>query len=405
MSTGGPTSTQTSGLPEYLQPYVSNVLQYAQQNVNTPYTAYTGPRIAEQSPMYSYGAELLANQTASPFTDMSGIAAAQGIDTLSGLAAKGGYIDQYGRPQTQAWEGDAATTQTWDGSTFNPGAWGTYEFDNRSWTEPGIANAFMNPYITGVMDTQRREAEIAAAKQLEAYRATAASQGAFGGSRSALIEGELNKNLNTQLNDITAQGLNSAYNTGREQFNTEQGAWRDLLKTGLGQFNTDQQRALEAWKANTGQFNTEQQRGLATWLANTGQFNTDQQRALDAWRAGGSQYTNDANTAVSAGGAMQGLASVLGTAGQNDFANNRQIVQDITNLGLADEARRQRELDLDYGDFQAQRDYPVKQLQDFANLVYGTGNIRTGDTATSQAPPNWLTQMAGLGSLLWGGTK
>ena len=112
MSTGGPTSTQTSGLPEYLQPYVSNVLQYAQQNVNTPYTAYTGPRTAEQSPMYSYGAELLANQTASPFTDMSGIAAAQGIDTLSGLAAKGGYIDQYGRPQTQAWEGDAATTQT-----------------------------------------------------------------------------------------------------------------------------------------------------------------------------------------------------------------------------------------------------------------------------------------------------
>lgn len=320
MSQGGPTQAQTQSVPQYLQPYQSGLLQYAQQAAIQPYTPYTGPRVAEQSPLYAYGVSQLTNQAPSPYTDAAGMAAAGALDALRDAGKGPTYTEQYGRPTTDIW------------------------------IQPGIASAYMNPYTQGVLDIQTREANLQADQQLQKMRADAAARGAFGGSRSAIMESEAARNRGQLLSDIYAKGLNEAYSQGRAQ------------------------------------------------------FNADEQRELDAWKAGAQQWMNEQNFDVSKANAMQGLAGLLASVGDKDFNTNRQILQDVMNAGLADEARRQRELDFDYQDFQRQRDYPWEQLNKYASIVYGNP-FRASDNQSYQAPPNWLTQMAGIGSLLWGGTK
>ena len=320
MSQGGPASTQTQSAPEYLQPYMSQLLQFGQQATTQPYTPYTGQRIAETSPLYQYGAEQLANQTPSPYTDAAGLSAVGAYDQLKESTSGPTWSEANG----------PATTDIW--------------------TQPGIANAYMNPYVTGVLDIQTREANLEASKRLEKMRADSSARGAFGGSRSGIMEGEWDKNLGQNLADIQAKGLNEAYQQGRTQ------------------------------------------------------FNADEARQLEAWRLGGSQWSNEQNNAVGVANAKTGLGGLMASVGDKDFSTNRQIIQDIMNLGLTEEGRRQKELDLDYGDFQEQRGYPWQQLQNYAGLIYGTPFKQT-DSAVANAAPNWLNQMAGISTLLWGGTK
>jgi hypothetical protein len=69
----------------------------------------------------------------------------------------------------------------------------------------------MNPYMQNVVDVQQREAvrqaDIAGTKRGAGF----AQAGAFGGSRQAIENAEANRNLQTQLGNIQATGLNNAY--------------------------------------------------------------------------------------------------------------------------------------------------------------------------------------------------
>jgi len=78
-------------------------------------------------------------------------------------------------------------------------------------TSPEAMQAYMSPYMQNVVDVQQREARRAADIQRQQNQATATQQGAFGGSRQAIVESELQRNLGTQLGDIQATGLQSAF--------------------------------------------------------------------------------------------------------------------------------------------------------------------------------------------------
>ena len=86
----------------------------------------------------------------------------------------------------------------------------------------GIAQQYMNPYLQAALEPQiaeaRRQAEIQRMK--DAGRLSQA--GAFGGSRQAIMESEGNRNLLSNLANITGQGYNTAYQQAMQQFNTEQ---------------------------------------------------------------------------------------------------------------------------------------------------------------------------------------
>jgi hypothetical protein len=85
------------------------------------------------------------------------------------------------------------------------------------------AQQYMNPYLNAALQPQideaRRQAEIQ--RVADAGRLTRA--GAYGGSRQAIMESELNRNLLTNLAGITGTGYATAYDKAMQQFNTEQG--------------------------------------------------------------------------------------------------------------------------------------------------------------------------------------
>lgn len=114
-----------------------------------------------------------------------------------------------------------------------------------SWTDKDVASKYMSPYMQNVIDLQKREANRDYAQQLQQLSKSASGQGAFGGSRHAILEAEAARNQQQLLNDIQAKGLQEAYTAGMGQFGSEQ----DRVQRGLEAYA---QRALDAAKANMG---------------------------------------------------------------------------------------------------------------------------------------------------------
>lgn len=161
---GQQTGTESS-LSNWAGPYVTEMLGRGAALANEPYYAYQGPLTAGES----------AGQTA----------AFQGIANLTVPTEQmGNYVPQQFTAQA--------------------------------------AQQYMNPYLQAALDPQiaeaRRQAEIQRVQ--DAGRLTQA--GAYGGSRQAIMESELNRNLLQNLSGITGTGYAQAYNQAMQQFNTEQ---------------------------------------------------------------------------------------------------------------------------------------------------------------------------------------
>ena len=161
---GQHTGTESS-LSNWAGPYVTEMLGRGQALASAPYQAYTGPLSTGPSAAES--------------------AAFQGI---AGLSIP---TDQMGAFVPQTFTADAASQ-------------------------------YMNPYLMASLQPQideaRRQAQIQRVQ--DAGRLT--QSGAFGGSRQAIMESELNRNLLTNLAGITGTGYASAYDRAMQQFNTEQ---------------------------------------------------------------------------------------------------------------------------------------------------------------------------------------
>lgn len=123
--------------------------------------------------------------------------------------------------------------QAYTGGTFNAGT------VSAGLGAPGSVESYMNPYLQNVVDVQAREAR----RQADIQRAQDARkfQGAFGGGRQALYNAENVRNVNTQIGDIQAKGLQSAYDAALKQRLAEAEQYR------LGQESTAK-LGLEAQK-------------------------------------------------------------------------------------------------------------------------------------------------------------
>tara|TARA_Y100000816_G_scaffold291019_1_gene281171 strand:- start:4035 stop:4973 length:939 start_codon:yes stop_codon:yes gene_type:complete len=167
---GGDIVGKQTGSSSTLSPYVGeyvteDVLAQGKAAADMPYEAYTGPLTAGESELQQ--------------------------DAFAGIAGLTLPDDQMG--------------------VFTP----------TSFTQADLS-AYMNPYITNVLDNTirdlRKEAEI---KRLEnAARMTAA--GSYGGSRQAVLEGAFDEALIRQLGDVLDTGYSTAYDKGLAQFNLEQ---------------------------------------------------------------------------------------------------------------------------------------------------------------------------------------
>ncbi len=91
-----------------------------------------------------------------------------------------------------------------------------------SWTTPGTAQSFMNPYENTSLANQVGLATSTELNpQLAQMQRSDAASGALGGSRGAINQGLATQGFDQNMNSMIAQGENQAYNTGQQQFNTQ----------------------------------------------------------------------------------------------------------------------------------------------------------------------------------------
>ena len=204
-----PTSTSQTTIPEYAKPYAETMLGKSQALTESPYQAYGGQRMATSTPE-----QQAARQNVAGMQQPGQFAAGTGLAGAGGLSALGA------------------------GQTYMQMA-----------TDPGAQQAFMSPYVQNVVDLQKQEAIRDAQKAQLAQNLGAARQGTYGGARQLLAGTERERNLQQNLANIQATGLQQAYDRAMQgmQFGTTAGIQGAQAATQagatLGQLGIGQQQA------------------------------------------------------------------------------------------------------------------------------------------------------------------
>jgi hypothetical protein len=308
------TQTQVSELPEWAKPYAKSTLEKGAALSEKPYQAYNAPRIAGFSPLQQQAQQAAAGMTPSQAT-------AAGID-VAGAAALGGL-----------------------GQNYQAGQFQGGRFGNRQ------AAQYMSPFIQEALAPQLREAQRSSEMLGQQNAARAVGQGAFGGSRSALVEAERQRNLGMQMGDIRAKGLQDAYNQAASQF------------------NADQARSIQA-----------------------------QQLGEQSRQFGANIGLQGLNTA------LQG-ASQLGALGGQQFQQGMDINKLQSAYGGQQQALRQQGLSQAYEDFQNEQNYPYKQLGFMSDLIRGLPLGQQTTKSMYEGPGSLAGQVAGLGMGAYGLSK
>jgi hypothetical protein len=119
--------------------------------------------------------------------------------------------------QTQAFQGLGNLTVPSSLSTAAQQAQQTYGATQQYMPTVGTVQSYMNPYLEAVLEPQRREATRQADIARQAMQGRMAQAGAYGGSRQAIMEAEAQRNLQTQLGDITGKGYLGAFEAAQRQ--------------------------------------------------------------------------------------------------------------------------------------------------------------------------------------------
>lgn len=107
---------------------------------------------------------------------------------------------------------------------------------------------YMDPYLQNVLAAQEREAINAGDRQMANLKAQAASQGALGGYRHGLLEGDIQKGVRQEVMDLRDRGLSQAYGDAQRMFEADRAAQFQ----GLQQQLAAQQASEEALRYGQG---------------------------------------------------------------------------------------------------------------------------------------------------------
>lgn len=330
-----------STLSPNFAPYVYDMLSRGQGLANLPYQEYTGQRFAGPSDLQSRAFQGLAGLgtpsqfgTASNLAAQAGQAAGNLSYTPSGLPSFGQVTSGYQAPTP-------------------------YQFGQFSTGlgPVGSVQDYMSPYMTGVTDIAGREARRQADISRQAEQARLAQAGAYGGSRQAIMEAERQRNLGTQLEDITTKGLQSAYDRAMQQ---------RFQEAGLG---LEAQRATEASR----QFGATQGMTAAEQTARFGLTaqQANQQAALDAARQAEQSRQFGANLGLQGLQQQLGAAQTLGSLGTAQQQAGIAGLQAQLGAGETQRQIAQSPLDFAYQQFQESMKYPYQQTTYMQSLLQG----------------------------------
>lgn len=255
------------------------------------------------------------------------------------------------------------------GSGYSTGpAYAATKFDTKEFNQDEAAK-YMNPYLKLALDPQLEEAR----RQAEITRMTNAGRlvgsGAFGGGRQAIMEAEGDRNLGTNLANITGQGYNKAYDSS------------------MSQFNADQARRLQADQAGeqSKQFGHS---SSMTDRANSANFGLQAAQINENSRMQGARLGLDS---IIAGGNM---ASNWGNFMNNADANTRNNINTISGLGNALFSRDQAGLTSDMNRFNEEAALPGQALKFKKDMLTG---LPVQNTTAVSPGTSLAEQLAGLG--------
>ena len=127
------------------------------------------------------------------------------------------------------------------------------------------AQQYMSPYMQNVVDVQKREAVRDAQLGQLQQNLAAARQGTYGGARQALLTGERERGLRTQLGDIQATGSEKAFGQAQQQFERDRAA---QIQVGLANLTNEQQARVLSESNRLQSMGMNQDAALKTALAN-----------------------------------------------------------------------------------------------------------------------------------------
>ena len=167
-------------IPEYLQPFVTDIAGRAQAVSRERYQPYQGQRVAD-------------------FSEAQRAAMDQ--------------IGQLGRPEQL---GQASQTYTDIGQAVGTTEAGTFD--------QAAAEQYMSPYQQAVTDIAIRKAQEEAQRQQGLSALGAAGRGTAGGSRQAVMDAIRLRGLTDTVGDIQAKGSQQAFSMAQQQFERDRQA-------------------------------------------------------------------------------------------------------------------------------------------------------------------------------------
>jgi hypothetical protein len=200
----------------------------------------------------------------------------------------------------------------------------------QSFAQPGAAGAYMSPYMQNVVGIQQREAQRQAGIAATQRGAKFAGAGAFGGARQAIENAEAQRNLSTQMGDIQATGLQSAYQQAQQQFNADQAR-------ALAANQANQQAGLTVGGQNLQSLLSTQQLGTQTGLQSAlANLNTEQQAGVQNMAAYLQAGGMNQQAALQAALANQQASLTVGRENLGALQNTQQLGANIgMQTGLA----------------------------------------------------------------------
>ena len=310
-NTGG---TASQGLSSYVAPYVTNMLGQGQALANTSMPVYQGPLTAGQSALQNqqfmglsemaqtgydpmqYQTQNWSNQGASQMPDLSVPSQTQSVSQAANQGTAG-----YGQPMS-----------------LNMG----------QGSSP--ASQYMNPYLQQSLQPQLNLLAQTSQINEQGDLGKLTSQGAYGGSRQAVLQGMDQNALLGQQASLIGQGYNTAYNNAQSQFNADQ--QRQLQ----AQQNTE---ASRQFSANFGQQNLQAlgqagqtQQGIqnAADTAALNQYNQQQQYPYQQLAFEQSLLQGlPTGTTTTTPNAMSDLGTALAALGVGTSLSTNPLVQSI----------------------------------------------------------------------------
>ena len=419
LTTGG---TNSQGLAPWADPYIQNYLSRAQALGDSDYQTFAGPLTAGASDLQNKAFKGIAGLTVPSAIGDAAATAGNVAKTVGGMSySPTTFNNQYNAPadyKAANFTNQYKAPEDYQAANFTNQYKAPQDYKSvGSSFGAEQAQQYMNPYLQMALNPQLEEARRQSQITQMGNSAKMAQAGAFGGGRQAIVDAETQRNLGTNLANITGTGFNTAYTNAQTQFNADQARQiqeaQYAAKQGMDSASLAAQYGLSAQQANelSRQFGANQkmtaaqmqaQYGLSADQANElsrqfgstqgmnaaqlkAQYGLSADQANEASKQFGSKFGLDTQNAALNAANIQGQLGL--TQNQTNLANlNAQLNAGATERGITSEG-----IAADLAEFEKQRQFPYQQVQFQRDMISGLPISSLSNTPGS---------MSGIGSLL-----